>query len=68
MNNDAFRHIIRGILILIVQVLILKRVSAGSQWIWQHGDVFIYPLTILMLPLRMSRHYVTLLGFCVGLI
>lgn len=68
MNNDAFRHIIRGILILIVQVLILKRVSAGSQWLWQHGDVFIYPLIILMLPLRMSRHYVTLLGFCVGLI
>lgn len=68
MNTEALRHIIRGILILIVQVLILKRISSGSQWLWQHGDIFIYPVIILLLPFRMSRHYVTILGFGIGLL
>ena len=68
MKPDALRHIIRAILILIVQVLILKRMSAGSSWLWQHTDLFIYPVIILLLPIRMARHYVILLGFAIGLI
>lgn len=68
MNQQVFKHIIRGILILIVQVLILKRMGAGSSWLWQHSDIFIYPVIILMLPIRMARQYVTILGFVIGLI
>ena len=68
MRPDVLRHIIRGILILIVQVLILKRMSTGSSWLWQHSDIFIYPVIILMLPIRLTRHYVILLGFAIGLI
>ena len=68
MKPDALRHIIRAILILIVQVLILKRMSAGSSWLWLHADLFIYPVIILLLPIRMARHYVILLGFAIGLI
>ncbi len=68
MNSEAIRHIIRGILILLVQVLVLKRISLGSSWLWQHGDIFIYPLIILMFPFRMARHYVILLGFAIGMI
>lgn len=68
MKSDTFRHIIRGVIILIVQVLILKRINTGSSWLWQHGALFLYPIIILLLPIRMSRHYVTLLGFFIGLI
>lgn len=68
MNSEIARHIIRGLLILIVQVLILKRLSTGSSWFWQHTDIFIYPVIILLLPIRLSRQYVTLIGFLIGLI
>src|SRR5687767_14572031 len=68
MKPDALKHIVRGILILIVQVLILKRMSSGNAWLWLHGEIFIYPVIILLLPIRMARHYVILLGFAVGII
>jgi len=67
MNRETLRHIIRGILFLIVQVLILKRISSGNQWLWLNGEIFIYPIIILLLPIRLSRHYVTLISFCLGL-
>ena len=68
MNSEALRHIVRGILFLIVQVLILKRISLSSSWLWQHSDILIYPVIILMLPIRLARQYVTLIGFFLGLI
>ena len=68
MNTETIRHIIRAILILLIQVLVLKRITLGSSWLWQHGDIFCYPIIILILPFRLSRHYVILLGFVVGLI
>ena len=68
MNRDVIRHIIRGILLLLFQVLILKRISSGSQWLWLYAEIFIYPLIVLLLPIRMSRHYVTIIGFLIGLV
>ncbi|HJW28366.1 MAG TPA: hypothetical protein VJ508_03850 [Saprospiraceae bacterium] len=67
MNREVIRTIIRALLILLVQVLILKRIGLGHQWIWQHGHIFLYPIIVLLLPFRMSRHYVILIGFCIGL-
>ncbi len=68
MNRETLKHIIRGILFLIVQVLILKRISSGNQWLWLNGDIFIYSIIILLLRIRMSRHYVTIIGFLLGLV
>jgi len=68
MKPWALKHIIRGIIILLVQVLILKRMGAGNSWLWLHGDIFIYPVIILLLPIRLARHYVILIGFGIGLI
>lgn len=68
MNPEILRHIIRGVLIIFVQVLILKRLSTGSSWLWEHADIFIYPVIILLLPIRMARQYVTLIGFFIGLL
>lgn len=67
MNREILRHIIRGFLFLIIQVLILKRISSGNQWLWLYGDIFLYPSIILLLPIRLARHYVTIIGFLLGL-
>lgn len=66
--TESVRHILRGLLIIIVQVLILKRITSGSSWLWLHGAIFLYPIIILLLPIRMSRHYVTIIGFLLGLL
>ena len=68
MSTILLRHIIRGILLLLLQVLVLKRIGLGESWIWAYGNIFIYPVIVLMLPFRLSRHYVILIGFLVGLI
>ncbi|HZV70564.1 MAG TPA: hypothetical protein VFG10_13510 [Saprospiraceae bacterium] len=68
MNRETIKHIIRGILFLVVQVLIFKRISSGNQWLWLYGDIFIYPIIILLLPIRMIRHYVIIIGFLLGLL
>lgn len=67
MNTSIIRHVLRGALLLLLQVLVLKRMTLGSSWIWEYGNIFIYPAIILMLPFRLSRHYVILIGFFIGL-
>jgi len=68
MNPVYLRHIIRALLILLLQVLVLKRIGLGSSSIWQYGDIFIYPVIVLLLPFRLSRHNVIIIGFLLGLI
>ena len=68
MNLSALRHIIRGALLLLLQVLVLKRIGLGESWIWEYGNIFIYPVIIFLLPFRLSRLYVILIGFFIGLI
>ncbi len=68
MNNISIRHIIRAFILLLLQVLVLKRIGLGNSWLWQHGDIFIYPVIVLLLPFRVSRHYVILAGFLIGLL
>jgi hypothetical protein len=67
MNKESIKYIIRALLIFLVQVMVLKRISLGNSWLWQHGDIFIYPIIVLLLPFRLSRHYVILIGFLIGL-
>ena len=68
MNTVSIKHIIRAVLFLLVQVLVLKRIGLGSSWIWMHGNIFIYPVIVLLLPFRLSRHYVIVIGFLLGLL
>lgn len=68
MTNSTLRHIIRAVLLILLQVLVLKRIGLSDSWLWLHADIFIYPIIIFLLPFRMSRHYVLLIGFLVGLI
>jgi hypothetical protein len=68
MNTIPLKHIIRAILILLLQVLVLKRIGLSTSWLWQYGDIFLYPVIVLLLPFRISRHYAILIGFVLGLI
>ena len=68
MNTESIKHIIRAVLILLVQVLVLKRIGLSNSWIWLHGNIFIYPIIVLLLPFRLSRHYVIVIGFLLGLL
>jgi hypothetical protein len=67
-NRDTLRNIIRAIIVLLIQILVLKRIGLSSQWWWQHGQIFLYPIIILLVPFRVTRHYVLILGFVIGLI
>src|SRR5690349_12804375 len=68
MNKDNVKAILRAIIILLLQVLVLKRIGLSSQWLWQHGHLFLYPVLVLLMPFRWSRHSVILLGFLIGLV
>lgn len=67
MNNTILRHIIRAVILILVQVLVLKRIGMGTSWLAQNGEIIIYPLIIFMLPFKLFRHYVILIGFATGL-
>jgi hypothetical protein len=68
MNRDTIKMFIRATLMLLVQVVVLKRLGLSESWLWQHGHVFLYPVIILLIPFRMVRHYVIILGFAIGLL
>ena len=68
MSNEMIRHVVRTLIILLIQVLVLKRLSTGTSWLWLYGSIFLYPVVVLLLPFRLSRHFVILLGFAVGLL
>jgi len=67
MNNIIWRNIIRFVLIYIFQVFVLKRMSAG--WAGDYYlNVIIYPLFLMMLPLRTPRTLLLVIGFLAGIL
>src|SRR5210317_1682358 len=66
MNNFYLKYIIRAVLLVFVQVVILKRLSGG--WAGEHHlNIFIYPLFLMLLPLRTPLSLLLLIGFFIGL-
>ena len=66
MNNWAFGHAIRGILILLLQGLVLQRIFIGGSS-FNYFMLMIYPVIILLLPIKISRMLLVVIGFGVGL-
>lgn len=66
MSNAVLTNLIRFIGLLLLQGLILKRIELGG-FLGSHLHVFLYPLFIIILPLRTQRTLVILLGFILGL-
>ena len=66
MTGAVFRNIIRFVVFALVQGLLLKRVEFSGTF-FEHIHVFIYPLFILLLPLRTPTAAVIGLSFLIGI-
>lgn len=67
MNKALTRNIIRAIILMMIQVLILKRIA--FEW----GDFafihfIVYPVIILLLPIRTPKSLTLIIAFVIGLI
>jgi hypothetical protein len=67
MNPVVTKNIARFISIFLIQVLVLKRIdfSFGS---FDYVHLLIYPLTILLLPIKTSRAIVLVIAFIIGIL
>ncbi len=66
MNKTVVTNIIRFFLLVIVQVLVFKRIAFNwGDFVFIH--FIIYPLFIIMLPVKIPRPLVIALGFLIGI-
>lgn len=66
MSSSVITNAFRFIVLLLLQVLILKRISVGWEG-YLYINILLYPLFILLLPFRTPTAVVILLGFLMGL-
>lgn len=66
MSRGVVNNVIRFILLLLLQVLVLKRIDFGWEN-FNYVSFFIYPLFIIILPLKTSKPLLLLLGLLLGL-
>ena len=63
MNNTIFTNALRFIGLLFLQVIVLKNISFGGQYV----SVMLYPVFILLLPIRIPHALLVFLGFLMGI-
>lgn len=63
MNSAIYTNALRFIGLLILQVVVLKNVSFGGTYI----SVLLYPVFIMLLPVRIPHGLLVLLGFFLGI-
>lgn len=66
MNNVILTNTIRLIGLVLLQVLVLQRISLGGE-LSNFFHVIIYPLFIILLPLRIPHALLVILGFIAGI-
>lgn len=66
MSNAVFSNLLRFIGLVLVQVLVLKSITIGGAD-FNYISIFVYPLFIILLPLRTPHSVLVLLGFLLGL-
>lgn len=67
MNNLVFINLLRFTGLVLLQVLIFRQMNFGPFW-GGYIRVFMYPLFLLLLPIRMTPAIGMLIGFGTGLI
>ncbi len=65
MTSAVFRNIFRFIGLWAIQVLVLRSVVLGEGWL-SYPHVVIYPLFLILLPLRTPHALIVFLGFLMG--
>ena len=66
MNSLLFQNITRWFLLVLMQVFILKQMYTNTA-VLEHLHLLLYPLFIILLPIRTPNVLVMLLGFVTGL-
>lgn len=67
MNNSIIKNIIRALGFILIQVLVLRRINIGGPS-FNYVSLLIYPTILILLPLRISKIPLLLIGFSIGLI
>lgn len=67
MSNVVFSNILRFFGLVIVQVFILKKIALGGTD-FNFVSLIIYPLFLMLLPLRTPHSILVLLGFVIGIV
>ena len=66
MNSNQLQLLGRFLGLLLLQVLVFQQIRFGSGW-FANTQLIIYPVFILLLPLKMPRSLVIFLAFLLGL-
>lgn len=67
MNREIRIHMIRAFVLILIQTLILREVQLGSSWL-RFAEILIYPLILMLLPMRWPPAVNLLIAFSTGLI
>ncbi|MFT5745334.1 MAG: hypothetical protein ACI9XO_000397 [Paraglaciecola sp.] len=66
MNSLIYKNGLRFLGLVLIQGLILRNIGVGWES-FPYFNVLIYPLFILLLPMRTPTPLVIFLGFCIGI-
>ena len=66
MNSTIFTNGLRFLGLLFLQVVVLKSVSIGSEG-FKYINILLYPIFILLLPVRIPHALLVFLGFLLGI-
>lgn len=66
MNSTILSNIWRFVLLVIIQVLILRQMGLGVES-FSYVHLFIYPLFLILLPIRIPHAALITVGFVLGL-
>ncbi len=68
MNSTIFANLLRFIGLTLLQVLILKRMTIGSSDGFNYLQIMLYPVFLLLLPIKTPHALSVLLGFAIGIL
>lgn len=66
MSDVLWKNIVRFVIILLFQALILKRINFGWEN-FNYISIIIYPIILMLLPLRIPHSLLVVIGFATGL-
>lgn len=67
MSNLVLNNIFRFLVLVFLQVLLLKDLELGGKS-FNYIQVYIYPVLLFLLPIKINRSYLLLIGFFLGLL
>ena len=67
MGNDTTRQIVRFAVVILLQGFVLQRINLGGSGA-QYFSILVYPVLIMLLPIRINRLALIFTGFATGII